>query len=131
LPPVKDKTVAVRRDLVKLIPIEGKGRGVIATKRIPKGTLIEAAPVIRMKDRDALTRATVLSHYPFQWDEPPYTQCFALGWVELLNHSDTPNCRCETDFKDQVLRVFAIEDIPRGTELCHNYGITPWFKVAK
>jgi SET domain-containing protein len=128
---VKDKTVAVRRDLVKLVPMDGKGRGVVATRRIPRNTLIEAAPVIRMKPRDELTRETVLSSYPFQWNDPPYTQCFALGWVELLNHSDEPNCRCETDFEAQVLRVFTLRDIRRGEELCHNYGIDPWFKVVK
>jgi SET domain-containing protein len=127
---VKDKTTAVRRDLVKLVPIPGKGRGVVATRRIPKNTLIEAAPVIRMKKRDRLDRSTVLSHYPFQWDDPPYVQAFALGWVELVNHSDQPNCRCEVDYQAEVLRIFTIVDIPRGVELCHNYGIDPWFKVA-
>ena len=55
---------------------------------------------------------------------------FALGWVELVNHSDQPNCRCEVDYEAEVLRIFTIVDIPRGTELCHNYGIDPWFKVA-
>lgn len=125
-----DKTTALRRDLVKLIPMPGKGRGVVATRRIPKGTLIEAAPVIRMKKRDRLTAETVLSQYPFEWDEPPYVQAFALGWVGLFNHADTPNCRVETDTEDQVIRIFAIADIPRGAELTHNYGVDPWFKVA-
>ena len=128
---MKDNTVAVRRDLVKLVPIDGKGRGVVATKRIKADTLIEAAPIIRMKDKDTLTTKTVLSQYPFQWDEPPYEQAFALGWVALVNHSDTPNCRCDVDFEDQVIRIFTLVDIPRGTELSHNYGVDPWFDVTK
>ena len=126
-----DKTTAVRRDLVQLIPIPGKGRGVVARRSIPKGTLIEAAPVIRMKRRDTLTSETVLSQYPFEWDEPPYVQAFALGWVGLFNHSDTPNCRVETDSDDQVIRIWTTTDLKRGTELTHNYGIEPWFKVAR
>lgn len=127
---MKDKTVAVRRDLVKLVPIDGKGRGVVAIKRIPKDTLIEAAPVVRMTKRDILPSRTVLSHYPFQWEEPPYEQAFALGWVALVNHSDRPNCRCEVDFEDQVIRIYTLTAIPRGVELSHNYGVDPWFEVA-
>jgi len=127
---VTDKTTAIRRDLVKLLPVPGKGRGVIARRRIPKNTLLEAAPVIRMKERDTLTVDTVLSQYPFEWDEAPYVQAFALGWVGLFNHADKPNCRVETDTDDQVIRIFTIADVPRGTELTHNYGIKPWFKVA-
>jgi len=128
---VKDKTVAVRRDLVKLVPVSGKGRGVVARRRIPKGTLIEAAPVIRMKKADRLDRSTVLSNYPFEWPEPPYVQAFVLGWIALLNHSDAPNCRSEVDVNDQVIRCWAAVDIPKDAELTHDYGIEPWFKVAK
>jgi SET domain-containing protein len=126
---VTDKTVAVRRDLVTLVSIPGKGRGVVARKRIPKNTLIEAAPVIKMKKRDRLTRETVLSHYPFEWNEPPFVHALALGWVSLVNHADVPNCRCEVDTGDEVLRLFTIADIAKGEELSHNYGIDPWFDV--
>ena len=127
---MKDKTTAVRRDLVQLVPIAGKGRGVVARRRIPKGTLLEAAPVIRLQEHDTLTTDTVLSQYPFIWDEPPYVQAFALGWVGLFNHADTPNCRVETDTGDQVIRIWTKVDVKRGTELTHNYGVEPWFTVA-
>ncbi len=128
---MKDHTVAVRRDLVKLMPVAGKGRGVIARRAIPKGTLIEAAPVIRMKKADRLDRSTILSHYPFEWPDPPYVQAFVLGWIALLNHADAPNCRSEVDVKDEVIRCWTTTDIKKGTELTHDYGIAPWFKVAK
>lgn len=128
---MKDHTVAVRRDLVKLMPVPGKGRGVIARRAIPKGTLIEAAPVIRMKKGDRLDRSTILSHYPFEWPDPPYVQAFVLGWIALLNHSDAPNCRSEVDVKAEVIRCWTATDIKKGAELTHDYGIAPWFKVAK
>lgn len=121
----------MRRDLVTLKPIAGKGRGVVAIKPIPKGTLIEAAPVIRMKKRDRLDRSTVLSQYPFEWPDPPYVQAFVLGWIALLNHDDTPNCRSEVDVKEEVIRCWTTIDVPKGAELTHSYGIEPWFKVAK
>jgi hypothetical protein len=121
----------VRRDLVTLKPIPGKGRGVVAIKPIPKGTLIEAAAVIRMKKRDRLDRSTVLSEYPFEWPDPPYVQAFVLGWIALLNHDDKPNCRSEVDVKQEVIRCWTTVDVPKGAELTHSYGIEPWFKIAK
>jgi SET domain-containing protein len=123
------KIVVPEPGLFELVDIKGKGRGVIARKPIAADQVIEAAPVIKMKKKDRLTRETVLSHYPFTWEEPPYVQAFGLGYVGLINHSDDPNCRVEMDIEDQVLRVIAIKDIEPGTELVHNYGIEPWFKV--
>jgi SET domain-containing protein len=123
------KIVLPEPGLLDLVSIKGKGRGVVARRPIKKGVIVEAGPVIRMKDEDALDRSTVLSHYPFDWDEPPYTQAFPLGWAGLLNHSDTPNCKIESDMEGQVLCVETLRDIKKGEELVWNYGIDPWFKV--
>ena len=128
---MQTKIVFPAPGLFKLIDMKGKGRGVITTRAIRRGTIIEAAPVIRMKKKDRLTRETVLSHYPFTWDEPPYVQAFSLGYVGLLNHSDEPNCRVEMDIENQTLTVVAIKAIKAGDELVHNYGIDPWFKVTR
>ena len=84
-----------------------------------------------MKKRDRLDRSTVLSHYPFEWNQPPYVQAFPLGFAGLLNHSDTPNCKIESDIKGEVLCTYALRDIKAGEELVWNYGIDPWFEVAK
>ena len=124
------KIVLPESGLLKLVPLEGKGRGVITTRPIRKGKLIEASPVIKMKKADRLDRSTVLSHYPFQWDEKPYVQAFPLGFAGLLNHSATPNCKIETDIPGDVLCIFAIRTIEAGEELTWNYGIDPWFDVA-
>lgn len=127
---VSAKIVTPPRGLFKLVAIDGKGRGIITTEAIRKGAVIEAAPVIRLRKKDRPTARSVLSHYPFEWDEPPYVVAFALGYVGLLNHSDEPNCRIEVDYDDQVLRVFARRNIKAGEELMHNYGVDPWFDVA-
>ena len=92
--------------LLKLVPIKGKGRGVVTTRAIKKGKLIEAGPVIPMKKVDRLDRSTVLSHYPFEWNDKPYVQAFPLGYAGLLNHSDTPNCKIETDIPGEVLDIY-------------------------
>ena len=125
------KIVLPEPGLLKLVPIEGKGRGVVTTRPIKRGKLVEASPVIRMKKRDRLDRSTVLSHYPFEWNQPPYMQAFPLGFAGLLNHSDTPNCKIESDIAGEVLCTYALRNIAPGEELVWNYGIDPWFDVAK
>lgn len=125
------KIVLPEAGLLELVPIKGKGRGVVTTRAIKKEALVEAGPVIRMKKADRLDRSTVLSHYPFEWDDKPYVQAFPLGFAGLLNHSDTPNCRIEADIEGEVLCIYALRDIAAGEELVWNYGIDPWFKVTK
>jgi uncharacterized protein len=117
--------------LLELVYIDGKGRGVLTTRAIKKNTVVEAGAVIKMKKRDRLDRDNVLSNYPFEWDDKPYIQAFSVGWAGLLNHSDKPNCKIEADIEGEVLEITAIRDIEAGEELCWNYGIDPWFDVAK
>ena len=124
------KIVLPEVGLLKLVPIPGTGRGVITTRPIRRGKLVEASPVVRMTKRDRLDRSTVLSHYPFEWNDPPYIQAFPLGFAGLLNHSDTPNCKIESDIKGEVLCTYALRNIEAGEELVWNYGIDPWFEVA-
>lgn len=124
------RVVSPHRGLLKLVPIPGKGRGLVTTRTIARGELIEAAPVIPLKTKDLPAARSVLRHYPFEWDDPPYVEAFALGYVGLINHSTTPNCRIESDVAAGVLRLFATKLIPPGTELTWNYGVEPWFEVA-
>ena len=50
------KIVHPEPGLLELVPIKGKGRGVVTTRPIRKGTIVEAGPVIKMKKRDRLDR---------------------------------------------------------------------------
>ncbi len=125
------KIVLAEPGLLKLVPIKGKGRGVVTTRPIKRGRLVEASPVIRMKKRDRLDRSTVLSHYPFEWDDPPYVHAFPLGFAGLLNHSSTPNCKIEADIAGEVLCIYTLKPVPAGEELTWDYGIDPWFEVAE
>ena len=124
------KIVLPQPGLLKLVPIDGKGRGVITTRPINRGKLVEASPVIRMKKADRLDRSTVLSHYPFELNDPPYVQAFPLGFAGLLNHSDTPNCKIESDIAGEVLCTYTLRNVAAGEELTWDYGIPPWFEVA-
>lgn len=125
------RIVLAEPGLLKLVPIKGKGRGVVTTRAIKKGVEVEASPVIRLKKRDTLDRKTVLSDYPFEWDDPPYVQAFPLGFAGLLNHSDTPNCKIESDIDGEVLCITTLRNVEPGEELTWNYGIDPWFDVTE
>lgn len=124
------KIVLPEPGLLKLVSVPGKGRGVITTRPINRGKIVEAGPVIRMTKRDRLDRTTVLSNYPFDWDDKPYVQAFPLGWAGLLNHSDKPNCKIESDIEGEVLCITTLRKIAAGEELVWDYGIKPWFEVA-
>jgi SET domain-containing protein len=124
---VKAKIVVPEPGLLELVKIKGKGRGVVTTRAIKKDTVVEAGAVIRMKKADRLDRSSVLSNYPFEWDDKPYIQAFSVGWAGLLNHSDKPNCKIEADIEGQVLEITTIRDVEAGEELCWNYGIDPWW----
>ena len=124
------KIVAPERGLLKLVDIPGKGRGVVTTRKIARGKMIEAAPVIPLTKKDHPHPESVLSHYPFEWKTKPYRTAFGLGYVGLINHSDEPNCRVEADIENEVLCVYAIKAIAPGTELTWDYGVKPWFDVS-
>lgn len=128
-PKLAAKIVLPEPGLLKLVTIRGKGRGVVATRPIKKGKVVEAGPVIRMKKSDRLGRETVLSNYPFEWKDKPYVQAFPLGWAGLLNHSDRPNCKIEADIDGEVLCITTIKKVEAGDELVWDYGIKPWFDV--
>ena len=125
------RIVLAEPGLLKLVPIKGKGRGVVTTRAIKKGVEVEASPIIRMKKRDRLDRDCVLSNYPFEWDDPPYIQAFPLGFAGLLNHSDKPNCKIEAEIEGEVLCITTLRNVSAGEELTWNYGIDPWFDVTE
>jgi SET domain-containing protein len=124
-PPLK------RHSGLRIVPIRGKGRGVVCNRLLKKGTLLEVAPIIKMTKDDKIPDACILSNYPFEWDEAPYERAFVIGIIALLNHSSDPNCWTECDIENDVFRVRALKDIPAGTELVHDYGVDPWFKYKK
>ena len=81
------------RPELAVVPIEGKGRGVVATQRIASGTLIEAAPVVPYRTeckRDEMPDRSLppeLADLPHDWNEE--CGCLVFGAMQFANHSDT------------------------------------------
>ena len=113
---------------------EEKGRAVFSSEDIPRGTLIESAPVIILNAEDtARIHQTHLHDYYFTWDLDAKTSAIALGYGSLYNHSDTPNASFELDRTAKAIRFIAIQDIPANKEITVDYialkdeGYNLWF----
>lgn len=109
--------------------VPGKGRGVVATKDIKAGTLVENSPVIIMPM--AVVDNTPLDDYVWWWsDDNGGEYAVGAGFLMLYNHSSAPNVTAEYDYQAKTVKIIALVDIARGAELCWDYKIDLWFKPA-
>lgn len=108
---------------VGISPILGI-RGLLATRDIEAGEVIERCPVvlIPVAQEDAL-EATVLGNYYFLWNDEFYVM--ALGYGSLHNHSYHANCIFERDYQRQEMVFMAAKAVQRGEELTINYNGEP------
>lgn len=100
---------------------DDKGYGVIATKNIPKGTIIWVQDsldrIFTPKQYDAFNPIykKILDTYTFRNNKGNYVLCWDNG--RFLNHSFKANC-LSTAYDFEI----AIKDIPAGQELTDDYG---------
>jgi SET domain-containing protein len=108
---------------IKESPIHG--RGVFATARIPKGTVVEK---IRGKPhRYSKIPATLLLRRGMEVSKDVYVVPpeGSLGW--FLNHSDRPNCTYEISTRE----IRTMRNVRRGEELTIDYHeTTTWSGYA-
>ncbi len=99
-------------------------RGLLATRDIAVGEMIERCPVILIPvtQEDAL-EATVLGNYYFLWDDDFYA--IALGYGSFQNHSYHANVSFLRDFEKQQIIFTAAKAIRQGEELTINYNGDP------
>lgn len=114
-----------------------RGRGVVATAAIPKGALVERAPVLIIPavDRQRVD-PTVVFTYVFMWEHGTVEEdlyrhqgraAIALGYTSLLNHSYDPNCRFVRHIDALAIDLIARRPIAAGEELTIDYQMTLWF----
>lgn len=115
-----------------VVPIDGKGRGIVTTQRIAAGTVIETAPVVPYRTecrRDEMPDRSLppeLADLPHDWDEKH--GCLVFGAMQFTNHSDTPNASFTRDFEALTMTFTALRDIEVGEEITIDYGIPLWWK---
>jgi SET domain-containing protein len=112
--------------------IAGKGRGVVATKPIASGEVLERSPVIPIALADS--ECPGLTDYSLAWGEdvPGFEvgkECaVGLGYLSLYNHSEAPNVTFDHHYDDNEISVLARRDIAAGEELTIDYGVPLWFE---
>ncbi|KAJ4482221.1 cytidine deaminase-like protein [Lentinula aciculospora] len=101
---------------------EGKGRGVFASRKIQRNTVVEISPVLfcGVEEYENFGKSTVLDHYTFKWKDG--RTALALGLGSLFNHSTSPNVSYTLDSHTDSIRYEAVRDIYPDEELCIFYG---------
>lgn len=111
--------------------IRGKGRGVVATRDVPKGTEIVTCPVIVYDWSDAgRIEKTRLGDYNFRFGERSPRSCIVLGAISLCNHSESPNAELVCREDDETMTLVASRAIAVGEEICIRYRRPLWFTPA-
>jgi uncharacterized protein len=121
---------------LRVVPVPGKGRGVVALRAFAKDELVERAPCIVIAPHDwAQVEPTALYHYAFAWGPQGDHAAYALGYGSLYNHSYTPAARYERREAERCIDIIAVRDIAAGEEVTINYNGDPddqtpvWFDV--
>ena len=111
--------------------IRGKGRGVVATRDVPKGTEIVTCPVIVYDWADTgRIEKTRLGDYNFRFGDRSQRSCIVLGVISLCNHSDSPNAELVCREDDETMTLVASRPIAAGEEICIRYRRPLWFTPA-
>ncbi|TFY83788.1 hypothetical protein EWM64_g213 [Hericium alpestre] len=110
--------------------VEGKGRGVFATRTITAQTLVEICPVLLFsaEEYELHGKYTVLDHYTFKWRDG--RMALALGLGSLFNHSENPNISYTIDSTTDSIRYTTARRIEPNEELCIFYGHKLWFDAV-
>lgn len=101
-----------------------KIRGLLATKDIKKGQVIERCPVILLRSKhDTYIDHTALKNYYFYWNR--HQSAVVLGYGSLMNHSYKPNAQYVYNYHKKIMVFRAIKHIKKGEEIFINYNGFP------
>ncbi|MBI2054057.1 MAG: SET domain-containing protein-lysine N-methyltransferase [Candidatus Staskawiczbacteria bacterium] len=110
---------------IKIIDIKGRGRGVVATKNIARGEIIEFCPIVFISEKEASFFEKENTVLKFYWLLQPETKksCLMLGYGSLYNHSKNPNAEADYDIKKSKDYLFfrALKKIKAGEEIVFDY----------
>lgn len=112
----------LQTDGLYIAQTEHEGRGVFCIYDIPRGSIIEIAPVIELsKAQKLLINLTDLYNYYFDWDESIESIAIPLGYGGLYNHQKDPNSETCCHLGRSEISFVAIKHIPAGKEITINY----------
>lgn len=103
----------------EIIIDDKKGKCVIATRNIKKGTVIFENHVTLIPI-DEVAKNSTLYKYVFEWSKTHYA--LAMGDSSLINHSKVPNITWFPMTECNMIQFKTIKDIKKGHELVFDYG---------
>ena len=104
----------------RVVMIPGKGRGVISTREIERGELVESSPLIAIaKEEVPAATSTILKDYVFAGSEG--VAYVALGIGSLFNHDPACNLEIWLDEPALTMQFIAVSDIAAEQELTIAY----------
>ena len=124
-------------DDLTVLPVPGKGRGVVARRAFRRYEVVESASVVVLSAEEwAAIEGTILGQYAFRWGDEGGQRAMALSIASFFNHSYTPNTCPKLRIDDLRIDFLAMDDIAAGDELTFNYNGRPsdnsslWFMPA-
>ncbi len=98
--------------------------GVFAHKDIAKHDVLQESPYCTFTMKELRKKADVVVRYTYDSSDNPGTSGVVLGFgfAALYNHSSDNNAAYELDTVNEVMRHYATEDIPAGSEIFIDYG---------
>lgn len=118
----------VRKVLREALPVEMRpspihGRGMFACEHIPKGTIIERAPLIPFDRATDLTEQSFIKRYDIRYKDK---YAVMLGYASIYNHSDNNNAIWNFEEDNDIIYIQATRDIQPEEEVFVNYGPNYW-----
>ncbi|HEX4505645.1 MAG TPA: SET domain-containing protein-lysine N-methyltransferase [Alphaproteobacteria bacterium] len=124
-------------DWIGLRHLGAKGRGVVALRDIPAGTVIERCPVLIIPEKDRpQIDPTIVFTYVYMWEHGTTEQdlyngtgraAIALGMSSLLNHSFDPTAVFIRRIDELELELRSRKAIAAGEEVTIDYQMKLWF----
>jgi uncharacterized protein len=102
------------------------GRGVFTSRPIPRGKIIELAPLIVLNEHDSsLIKESSLYSYYFLHGRRGEICVVGLGYASLYNHQYPANAKYKFKLSKNLMEFTAFRDIEAGEEITINYNGTP------
>ena len=99
--------------------------GVFTKEDIKQFDVIQESPYMTFDGTDALDESDVISRYLYGTEGGTLVSEYVIGFgfASLYNHSTEPTVEYELDVVNEVMRHYAVCDIPAGSELFIDYGL--------
>lgn len=102
------------------------GRGVFTSRPIPRGKIIELAPLIILNEHDSsLIKESSLYSYYFLHGRRAEICVVGLGYASLYNHQYPANAKYKFRLSKNLMEFSAFRDIEAGEEITINYNGAP------